>query len=152
MRITATVQEDSITPYLEDFENRLYASREEIIRTIGKRFAEKAAADVAVWTGNLSQSIDDLNNWHLFDEGEFLQLDIVFTGLTEDFDDWWDEFRSASSPYGGRDYAYYQETGQDKVASPEDARQRWYVRENVEPSQRFANEYLQREIKRIMGV
>ena len=150
MNVKLIIQEDSVTPYLNDIENRLNASREEIIRTIGEKFATNAAADVAVWTGNLSQSIDDPDNWHLTDDMEFMQLDIVFTGLADDFDDWWDEFRDESSPYGGRDYAYYQETGEDEKALPKDARQKWYVRKNVEPSQRFANDLLEKEIRRIM--
>ena len=151
MNVKVIIQEDSVTPYLEDIENRLHASREEIIRTIGEKFATNAAADIAPnWTGNLSQSIDDPDNWHLIDDMEFMQLDIVFTGLSEGFNEWWGEFRDESSPYGGRDYAYFQETGEDIKASPEDARQKWYVRKNVEPSQRFANDLLEKEIRRIM--
>ena len=150
MKFNVIVEEDSVTPYLNDIENRLNASREEIIREIGEKFAEEGASRAPVWAGNLSQSVLSESQWHLFASDEFFKLDIVFSGVVDDVDQWWWEFEDPSLPEGGRDYAYFQETGIDKKAVPEKARDQGYVRRSTKPTQKFADEYLVKEIKRVM--
>ena len=152
MNARIIIQEDSITPYLNDIENRLHASSEEIIYKIGKRFREEAQSRVNYWWGNLFESVDKPSQWQIERDPNFIKLDIVFSGITEEVEEWWGEFEDPSLPMGGRDYAYYQETGEDPIADPSHARSKWYVKRSVKPTQKFADEYLEGEIRRIMGV
>lgn len=152
MKFNVQVTEDSITPYLNDIENRLHASEEEIIFKIGTKFAEEATARAPFWKGNIYDSVRNQSQWQIAREGDFITLDIVFSGVAEEVDEWWSEFEDEGLPAGGRDYAYYQETGIDQYASPEGAKSKGYVARSVKPTQKFANEYLQVEIKRIMGL
>ena len=150
MTFKTTIVNDSITPYLNDIENRLNASKEEITYKIGKRFRTEAQSRVATWWENLYESVDKSSQWQIERERDFIKLDIVFSGIVDDVEEWWGEFEDESLPAGGRDYAYYQETGDDPIAHPANARRKWYVRNSVKPTQKFADTYLQNEIKRIM--
>ena len=151
MKFNVIVEEDSITPYLDNINTRLHASRKEIAYEIGRFFEETASANAPEWHGNLSQSADNPDAWQYIDEGEFVRLDIVFTGLADDVDEWWWEFENPWLPKGGRDYAYFQETGGDRTASSKYARSKWYVRKSAEPTMDFGYNYLKKEIKRIMN-
>ena len=150
MKFKTIIEEDSVTPYLDDINTRLHASKREIIYEIGKVFEETASANAPEWHGNLSQSAEDPDLWHFFDDGEFVRLDIIFTGLADDVDQWWWEFANPNLPEGGRDYALFQETGVDWYADSKYARNKGYVRKSAKPTQQFAENYLQKEIRRII--
>ena len=152
MKFNVIVEEDSITPYLDNINTRLHASRKEIAYKIGRKFAEEGQSRIVDWQGNLSESVSDPESWQLFTEEDFIKLDIVFSGTIDEGvgDRWWWEFEDPNSPEGGRNYAYYQETGIDPIASFTDARNRGYVRKSVAPTQEFAENYLQREIRKII--
>ena len=152
MKFKTIIEEDSVTPYLDDINTRLHASKQEIIYEIGRTFADEGASRIEDWQGNLAASVDNPDNWHLFNEEDIMKLDIVFSGtIQEDSGErYWYEFADPNSSTGGRNYAYYQETGIDPIASFKDARNRGYVRKSTEPTQRFAENYLQKEIRRII--
>ena len=152
MKFRSTIEYDSITPYLDAIDTRLHASRKEIIYEIGKYFAIQGQERMSRWHDTLYKSVDDPNLWTLYSEEDFMTLDIVFTGLDGDVEQWWWEFEDENSLDGGRDYAFFQETGEDKTAESDKARNKWYVHKSEKPTQKFADEYLEKEIKRIMRV
>lgn len=150
MKFNSTITEDTLTPYLKGIKTRLYASKREIIYEIGEHFAMEGQSRAPEWHGNIIDSVGDPDLWQFFDEGESMRLDIVFTGLANDVQQWWTEFENPHFPKGGRDYALYQETGKDWYASPKNAKHKWFVKKSTIPTYNFAKKYLEEEIQRIM--
>lgn len=97
-----------------------------VLEEMAEEFVDIVSEVVPVASGNLRDSGLNPEMWNILNENNLTELELIYTGFTgegmgepDDIHIWW-EFgkyhRGGYSDILGRDYAYYQEFGQDKFA------------------------------------
>lgn len=97
-----------------------------VLEEMGEEFVGIVDEVVPKWNPNLMYSGLNSETWNFLNKENMSELEIIYTGFTgegmsepDDIAVWW-EFgkyhRGGYSDILGRDYAYYQEFGQDKFA------------------------------------
>lgn len=175
MKLKLQVTDDTCTPYLEYIRDAVNAKRDDFVKNAAKTVAYTIAGqgDVigqddygqygTLWggvapynTGALLTSALNPNQQVLSNTETQSIVDLYWTGMYADYS--WKEFRSDrdTSKPPERDYARYQETGEDINASSRDAKHKGFftsmlkkdkgTRERVKYN--LANEYMKVLMKR----
>ena len=119
---------ENLSKYVEYLEKEIknIDRDKKVLEEMAEEFVDIVGEVVPRASGNLSRSGLNPETWNIFNENNLTELEIIYTGFTgeggsapDDIHIWW-EFgkyhRGGYSDILGRDYAYYQEFGQDKYA------------------------------------
>lgn len=155
--------EDNLTDYLTELESHLDAEREKFVGGLARKpvgtWGDPNEGEITLlapkWNPFLYTTGQNRLKWTI-KLGEKSSVEILYSAmkapnLNTTYDDktrrvWW-EFADDDNPKKlGRDYAYYQETGEDPIARPEDAKHKHFIRDGLEASfpeiKRAAGRYL----------
>ena len=145
------VKEDTLTDYLNEVEKLVLDSQKDITYKLADLLVY--TVEPRVDTGTLIESGFDEDNWFFQNKENMSILEIMYTG--KDNPTRWTEFGfnydNPNDKSQWRDYAYFQETGIDEVASKSDARRPHFIRDALnEQSDEIINrtqEYLNQLMK-----
>lgn len=118
------VTKDTLSEYMDKLIVAVNDNKEKFLRQEADVFAEYP--DIGRMYYTLQESLE--KNRIYKDYGGLSEIDVLYTGALAKHS-WW-EFRDdhdMSKP-PERDYAYYQETGEDKVAKDESAHHKWAIK------------------------
>ena len=121
------VTKDTLSEYMDKLIVAVNDNKEKFLRQEAKVFSEYP--DIGHLYGALQKSLEDN---HIYkDYGGLSEIDVLYTGALAT-QSWW-EFRDDgdTSKPPERDYAFYQETGQDRVAAEEKATHQGAIRFGV---------------------
>ena len=121
------VTKDTLSEYMDKLIVAVNDNKEKFLRQEADVFAEYPA--IGLMYGTLQESLD--KNRIYKDYGGLSEIDVLYTGTLAKHS--WSEFRDDgdTSKPPDRDYAFYQETGQDRVASEEKAKHQGAIRFGV---------------------
>lgn len=154
--IKFNIKEDRISEYLDTISNKVDNQAKQHLTDMAKLLTGTSGIQqyIAPWNPNLFLSGKDQSKWIFEQSDDRSSISVNYTGMTArsrsyDFKVWWEfseEYQNASSyddwewlqysePFErtlARDYAYYQETGEDEVAEESDARNQQYIEKGIE--------------------
>ena len=128
MKFEFKVKKDTIIQYLNELENRVNSVhlRDKYLELMAGDIVEMVDEVVPKMNPNLRYSGLNEDFWDKKHEDDFSSLTILYTVFTgemqcepDDIEVWWEFGKYHKGGYGdilGRDYAYYQEFGEDKFA------------------------------------
>lgn len=119
---------ENLSKYVDYLEKEIKnnALEQRVLEDMAYDFVEMVDEVVPKWNPNLVYSGSNPETWNIFNEDYRTELEIIYTGFTgegmgepDDIQVWWEFGKYHKGGYSdilGRDYAYYQEFGQDKFA------------------------------------
>jgi len=158
-----TIKEDTISEYFDYIYNTLHQTTEKEIKKMarlmvgheGEEDGYIAPRMSTEFNPNLYISGQEEEYWQILSNGEITTLEAIYTGMrlphSPDSKVWF-EFGDKEMGIIERDYAFYQETGVDKWATPSGARHKYAIERGVYMSGRelldHSTKYLESIIKR----
>ena len=119
---------ENLSKYVEYLEKEIKNINRDkkVLETMAEDFVDIVNEVIPTMNPNLIYSGSNPETWNIFNEDNRTELEIIYTGFTgegmgepDDIYVWWEFGKYHEGGYSdilGRDYAYYQEFGQDKYA------------------------------------
>ena len=166
MKAKCEISNDTFTEYLEYLQKAIVEEQEEILHKMARTMVGETYDDESGFIAprmstdfnpNLFISGQEEHYWEFIDKGDFSQLEIIYTGMRLNqslgLDAMvWSEFGDKYAHHLERDYAFYQETGNDPIAKPARAKHKYAIQRGVHASQYAvrdtAGEYIESLMKR----
>lgn len=138
------VTKETVSEYFRQVGVNFHEHAPDVLEEMGDILVGNITEFAPDWNPNLYLSGYEKDWWIIEPTDTGTILDIIYTGMLyedtvgEDEMKGWFEFGGSSYPPSPptRDYAYYQETGQDPIASPGGAKHKWFVAKGAKKSQK----------------
>lgn len=124
MKAKIEIVEDTITTYADYLTEAWDEQEEPLLTKLAYDYIKNVHPKVA--SGTLRSSGEEEDNWEFLHGEDVSEVTIEYTGR-DNPTRWW-EFGGFEPFSEWRDYAWFQETGEDDVAEPYPTMRRWYVR------------------------
>lgn len=119
--------EETVTKYLQDLKNHFKSKEDDMLRDMARVLSEHIVELAPKDTWTLAESGLEEDDWVIQPTLTGTALDIIYSGLGNTQS--WVEFSNdqLKNHPPDRDYAYFQETGQDKIADSKYAKHKHFI-------------------------
>lgn len=121
------VVEETVSKYLQELKSHFKSKEDDMLRDMARVLSEHIVELAPKDTWTLAESGLEEDDWVIQPTLIGNELDIIYSGLGN-AQSWWefsDDYLTNHPP--DRDYAYFQETGQDKIADSKRAKHKHFI-------------------------
>lgn len=121
------VVEETVSKYLQELKSHFKSKEDDMLRDMARVLSEHIFELAPNDTGTLAESGLEEDDWVIQPTLIGNELDIIYSGLGN-AQSWWEfskDYLTNHPP--DRDYAYFQETGQDKIADSKRAKHKHFI-------------------------